>query len=148
MAGAKRGGAGGREKGKKEGRSPPPLPNPPPLFPFLPIPCPLPLSTPATQASFCPMKITITQFSGGFRLNSPSRKTTYTDFRLQLFPGRKVHVMTTHDTITQQFVLSIGGLHILSLAYTEGREDRQHPGFEHEQAFTSFRKISTFAPNI
>ena len=55
--------------------------------------------------------------------------------------------MTTHDTITQQFVLSIGGLHILSLAYTESREDRQHPGFEHEQAFTSFRKISTFAPN-
>ena len=93
------------------------------------------------------MKITITQFSGGFCLNSPSRKTTYTDFRLQLFPGRKAHVMTTHDTITQQFVLSIGGLHILSLAYTEGREDRQHPGFEHEQAFTSFRKISTFAPN-
>ena len=28
----------------------PPLPNPPPLFPFLPIPYPLPLSTPATQA--------------------------------------------------------------------------------------------------
>ena len=26
------------------------LPNPPPLFPFLPIPYPLPLSTPATQA--------------------------------------------------------------------------------------------------
>ena len=39
---------------------------------------------------FCPMKITITQFPGGFRLNSPSRKTTYADFRLQLFPGRKV----------------------------------------------------------
>ena len=38
VAGAKRGGGGGRE-------------NPPPLFPFLPLPSPLPLSTPATQAN-------------------------------------------------------------------------------------------------
>ena len=71
-------------------------------------------------------------------------------FDYNFFQGErlKAHVMTTHDTITQQCVLSIGRLHILSLAYTEGREDRRHPGLEHEQAFTSFRKISTFAPNI
>ena len=98
------------------------------------------------------MKITITQFSGRFRLNSPSRKTTYTDFRLQLFPGRKAHVMTTHDTITQQFVLSIwgggGGTYTESSLHRGSREDRQHPGIEHEQALTSFLKISTFAPNI
>ena len=42
VAGAKRGGEGGGGRGR-EG-------NPPPLFPFLPIPYPLPLSTPATQA--------------------------------------------------------------------------------------------------
>ena len=41
-----------REKGKREGSPLPPLPNPPPLFPFLPIPYPLPLSTPATEANF------------------------------------------------------------------------------------------------
>ena len=38
------------KRGFLEQASPPPLPNPPPLFPFLPIPYPLPLSTPATQA--------------------------------------------------------------------------------------------------
>ena len=37
------------KRGFLEQASPPPLPNPPPLFPFLPIPYPLPLSTPATQ---------------------------------------------------------------------------------------------------
>ena len=47
VAGAKRGGGGEREKGKREGRAP----QSPLLFPFLPIPHPLPLSTPATQAS-------------------------------------------------------------------------------------------------
>ena len=39
------------KRGFLEQASPPPLPNPPPLFPFLPIPYPLPLSTPATQAT-------------------------------------------------------------------------------------------------
>ena len=39
------------KRGFLEQASPPPLPNPPPLFPFLPIPYPLPLSTPATQAN-------------------------------------------------------------------------------------------------
>ena len=39
------------KRGFLEQASPPPLPNPPLLFPFLPIPYPLPLSTPATQAS-------------------------------------------------------------------------------------------------
>ena len=42
VAGAKRGGGRGERGGKKG--------NPPLLFPFLPIPYPLPLSTPATQA--------------------------------------------------------------------------------------------------
>ena len=39
------------KRGFLEQASPPPLPNPPPLSPFLPIPYPLPLSTPATQAN-------------------------------------------------------------------------------------------------
>ena len=38
------------KRGFLEQASLPPLPNPPPLFPFLPIPYPLSLSTPATQA--------------------------------------------------------------------------------------------------
>ena len=38
------------KRGFLEQASPAPLPNPPSLFPFLPIPYPLPLSTPATQA--------------------------------------------------------------------------------------------------
>ena len=42
------------KRGFLEQASPPPLPNPPPLFPFLHIPYPLLLSTPATQASFFP----------------------------------------------------------------------------------------------
>ena len=52
MAGAKRGGGGGggRENGKREGRVPSSSPQSPPLFPFLPIPYPLPLSTPTRQA--------------------------------------------------------------------------------------------------
>ena len=39
------------KRGFLEQASPPPLPNPPPLFPFLLIPYPLPVSTPATQAT-------------------------------------------------------------------------------------------------
>ena len=39
------------ERGFLEQASPPPLPHPPPLFPFLPIPYPLPRSTPAAQAN-------------------------------------------------------------------------------------------------
>ena len=42
------------QKGVLRAGSPPPLPNPPPLFPFLHIPYPLLLLTPATQASFLP----------------------------------------------------------------------------------------------
>ena len=42
------------KRGFLEQASPPPLPNPPPLFPFLPIPYPLPISTPATQATSAP----------------------------------------------------------------------------------------------
>ena len=41
----------GRGEGKREKGREPPLPNPSPLFPVLPIPYPIPLSTPATQAS-------------------------------------------------------------------------------------------------
>ena len=43
-------GTKGNKRGFLEQASPPPLPNPPPLFPFLPIPYPLPISTLATQA--------------------------------------------------------------------------------------------------
>ena len=52
VAGAKRGGGGGREKGKREG-SLPLSPIPLPFFPssLSPTPYPLPLSTPATQAT-------------------------------------------------------------------------------------------------
>ena len=77
VAGAKRGGGGGREIGKREGRSPPPLPNPPPLFPFLPIPYPLPLSTPATQA---------TTFSA-FRMGAYSRWALIRGWALTWAPG-------------------------------------------------------------
>ena len=44
VAGAKRGGGKGKGKGA----------SPSPLFPFLLIPYPLPISTPATQATFSP----------------------------------------------------------------------------------------------
>ena len=40
------------QKGVLRAGVPSPLPKPPALFPFLPIPYPLPLSTPATQANF------------------------------------------------------------------------------------------------
>ena len=61
VAGAKRGGGKGaaeREKGI----------NPPPLFPFLPIPYPLPLSTPATQAATSPLHFAHSQTCEKMRL--------------------------------------------------------------------------------
>ena len=42
-----------------EQASPPPLPSTPPFFTFLPIPYPLPLSTPATQAKRCQVLLSL-----------------------------------------------------------------------------------------
>ena len=87
------------------------------------------------------MKIKITQFPGGFRLNFPSRKTTYTDFRLQLFPGRKAHVVTTHDTITQLVVLSIGGFTYTEFSLHRGSTRSPASGV---RARTGFYKLSRY----